>query len=324
MRKTVFIVGAGASTDYGLPLGSRLVHDIREELTRNIANPHQDGLLRTAMEANLSGDYSAAAMDVAGGMVSARSIDRFLDSRQDRELTVHVGKCAIAYCLLNSESRSPLGSMRNEEWLSIQQALVDCDRSWLSSTFALLHEGIRPSAANSIFSRVSFVTFNYDRCIERYLRLAFRQIMNLSELAADEIADHIPVVHIYGSLGELASSNNNLGIPFGASTDRTLEAALSLRTFTEGAAEGTLERAQALIRDAEQIIFLGFAFDPVNVAALFPQTLQHIPDIFATCHGVADPERRSFQNAIGDVSIDWDNSYCKDFCQTLKFRTICQ
>lgn len=322
-KRTVFIVGAGASTDFGLPLGSELVRNIRNELTSNLANPNHQGLVQQAMAAGIPGDYGAAARDVAGGMVSARSIDRFLDSRKDRPLTVHMGKCAIAYCLSSSESNSPLGSMRDEEWVSIQNALVSCEKSWLAITFALLHEGFRPADSEKIFENVSFITFNYDRCIQRYLHLAFRQIMGLSEEDAFGIVGGIPIVHVYGSLGPLPSPGKD-GIPFGPSLDRARESALLLRTFTEGAAEGSMDEAHKLIDDAEQIVSLGFAFDPLNVNALFPVPLQKEPAIHATRLGVADPEIVNFGVAIGGKSVSWENSRCQDFCQTLTYRTICQ
>jgi SIR2-like domain len=294
MKKTVFIVGAGASTDFGLPLGSKLADDIRTRLEEELAAGGRlpGSILPLAIDANVR----AAVEDLCGGLVLARSIDRLLDSRRDRPLVVEFGKRAIAKLIGEAEGEveeatlvpTPVSSLDvggSREWASIQDVLVRSKDSWLAHLFGLLCEGVSPSDSEKVFENCSFITFNYDRCIEQYLRMAFQQVMNRGASDAVTLTDQIPIVHIYGSLGPLPDSEGT-GISF-APLDRDIDvSAGSIRTFTEGVENQTRDTARNLIKQADHVVFLGFAFDQVNVEALFDQPLTTDQLISGTGYGL--------------------------------------
>jgi SIR2-like domain len=295
MKKTVFIVGAGASTDFGLPLGSKLADDIRTRLEEELAAGGRlpGSILPLAIDANVR----AAVEDLCGGLVLARSIDRLLDSRRDRPLVVEFGKRAIAKLIGEAEGEveeatlvpTPVSSLDvggSREWASIQDVLVRSKDSWLAHLFGLLCEGVSPSDSEKVFENCSFITFNYDRCIEQYLRMAFQQVMNRGASDAVTLTDQIPIVHIYGSLGPLPDSEGT-GISF-APLDHDIDvSAGSIRTFTEGVENQTRDTARNLIKQADHVVFLGFAFDQLNVEALFDQPLTTDQLISGTGYGLS-------------------------------------
>lgn len=320
MKRTVFIVGAGASVDFGIPLGSGLVDQIRIHLLESISNFDPEGAIAQAMHSNLQGDYSESAREVAAGMTAARSIDRFLDSRQGKDLTTLVGKCAIAHRLLEAERISPLSDKGQDPWENAHLALYSSRNTWLHKTFSILHEGIKPEDALEVFKSVSFITFNYDRCIERYLRLAFEHSMNLTRTEALRAANSVPLVHVYGTLGPLEDGDND-GIPYGASPSQTLHSAQNIRTFTEGATPEIRGKAMQLIDQAEQIIFLGFAFDRMNVDALFRQSVEPKVEIKGTMYQLADSELEYFRkNVVPTGNQFLENQSCESYCSQARFR----
>jgi hypothetical protein len=208
MKRVVFVVGAGASKDFGLPLGVELAASIRGSLHAELMMPSGQArlLIDTALLSGASGDYAEAARDLCGGLVAARSIDRLLDSRKDRPLVVSLGKLGVVSAIAQCEAASDIGQAADSrDWPTVHTAMVQSNESWLARLFSLLQEGVPPSKASSIFESLGFVTFNYDRSIQRYLHLAFQQVMTKSFNEAAELVDAIPVIHVYGSLGSLLS-----------------------------------------------------------------------------------------------------------------------
>jgi hypothetical protein len=294
VKKTVFIVGAGASTDFGLPIGSKLADDIRRRLEEE---PADGGMLPGSISPpDIDANVRAAVEDLCGGLILARSIDRLLDSRRDRPLVVELGKRAIATLIGEAEgtdekatlAQNPVSSFavcESSEWDRLQEVLVRSKDSWLARLFGLLCEGVSPSDSEKVFENCSFITFNYDRCIEQYLRMAFQQVMNRSASDAITLTDQIPIVHIYGSLGPLPDSEGN-GISFAPLDHDIAESAGSIRTFTEGVQNQTRDTARNLIKQAEHVVFLGFAFDKLNIEALFDQPLTTNQLISGTGYGL--------------------------------------
>jgi hypothetical protein len=339
MRKTVFIVGAGASTDFGLPVGSGLADWIRVRLTGELSG--LGGILiDAAMMSGKAGNFRAAAEDLAGGLLAARSIDRLIHSRRDRELFGHVGKVSIAAAISEHEQLSPLGSRigHEDDWAARQAGLESARGSWLARLFSLLQEGVQPNHSQAVMDSVSFVTFNYDRCIERYLQLAFRQIMDQAAERASELVLQVPIVHVYGRLGPLPGleGSSETVVPFGVNNGEYLDhMASNLRTFTEAIDDGVITDIRNLIDQAEVVVFLGFAFDPLNVDALFARgPLRPDQRVIGTAFDLSPATLYNFQlKAFGahpnipDKALgreDFLPSRCNDFVNELMFRSALQ
>jgi hypothetical protein len=324
MRKTVFIVGAGASLDFGMPLGSGLVNMIRNKMLGELGT-HDQPIIESAQQTQLPGDYGEAGRDIAGGMIVARSIDRFLETRKDKPLVTAIGKRAIAAVIAEQEAATPLAAgWRNLDWETRDRALAASSGTWLAKIFSLLQEGIPPAEAHHIFENASFVTFNYDRMIEQYLLLAFQHTMGRSLLEATALLDAIPIIHVYGSLGNPRAQQNSVPFPVEQHHHYYLELmANNLRTFTEQCEDGVLERTNEIIAEAEVIVSLGFAFDPLNVTALFPRPLNDQQFICGTSIGVGPKEMENLYDLTGTKGrpSSFHQTSCPEFVAQHDFRS---
>ncbi len=325
MKNTVFVIGAGASTDFGLPIGSKLADDIRTRLEGELAKGSR--LPGSILPLDITPEVRDAVEDLCGGLVLARSIDRLLDSRKDRPLVLEIGKREIATLIGEAEGEDeqatlepePVGSFYvggSPEWFRTQDVLVKSKDSWLARLFDLLCEGVSPSDSEKVFENCSFITFNYDRCIEQYLRMAFQQVMNRSASDAIELTDQIPIVHIYGSLGPLPDNDGN-GIPFAPPYDKIDESAASIRTFTEGLEDKTRDAARKLIKQAEHVVFLGFAFDPLNIQALFDQPLTPDQLVSGTGYGLNPSDFKRIETLVAPGRSDLKKHLGQWKCNTL-------
>lgn len=322
MQRTVFIVGAGASADFGFPLGRRFAEQISEIVRDEINSRCQGPLFDSVLRSGVAGNWETAARDLSGGLIAARSIDRFLDSRRDRNQVIEFGKRGIAEAIARSERSSPMGRLGEADWGQIHQALVNSNGTWLARLFALLQEGCPPDECERIFQSCTFITFNYDRTIERYLQLAFRHMLDRPVDVAEAHVAAIRLVHVYGSLGDLPLGDQR-GIPFAPSPDRVEDFASSIRTFTEGVLDGTRAQIHELIANAELIAFLGFGFDPLNVRALFPEPLRPGQRVIGTNLQVDRRDFGSFvESAFGSRGMQgkFHETTCADLIPTLAFR----
>src|SRR5260221_13137659 len=101
--KTVFIIGAGASNEVGLPVGSQLKALIGDKLDLRFQagyRPVGQGdlaildVLRQGVQTKLN-DYLAAGWRIRDGLPLSSSIDDFIDAHRDDQLVAQCGKVAI-------------------------------------------------------------------------------------------------------------------------------------------------------------------------------------------------------------------------------------
>ncbi|MEY9590849.1 hypothetical protein ABIA06_003140 [Bradyrhizobium yuanmingense] len=78
---------------------------------------------------------------------------------------VEVGKMAIVGQILEAERNSELAISRETGRLDVDHV----DGRWLSEWLSMALSGIQRSKLGTMFDRVTFINFNYDRCIEHYL-----------------------------------------------------------------------------------------------------------------------------------------------------------
>ena len=119
--RLVLVVGAGASNEVKLPLGSDLKTQIANYL--NIKFEHGFTLvsgdesiveaLRFRARATDDGrgdinPYLSECRKIASAMPQAASIDNFLDAHSKNEIMIYCGKLAIARAILSAEKASSL------------------------------------------------------------------------------------------------------------------------------------------------------------------------------------------------------------------------
>ncbi|MCD2324756.1 hypothetical protein LQ953_12095 [Sphingomonas sp. IC-56] len=309
--KTVFVVGAGASCEAGLPSG--------EALKTNIARVMDIRFNDWGSEL-ISGDYrmvdalraaARAAGDERGNInpylhkawrirdvvpAAAISIDNFLDAHRGDAQMELCGKLGIVKSILDAEKQSKLKPREPGE---ADFTLRDLSGTWYVGFLQMLTEGLRRGHAHEIFDNVSIITFNYDRCIERFLAQALADYYDFSPSASQEIVSNLRIFHPYGQVGKLPWQIESGGVAFGSDYGNLLQLAGQIKTFTEGLDDQQiLSGMHDAVGDAEVLVFLGFAFHPLNMELLTPGYSTAAQRIYATTLGLSDSDEAVIEDDI--------------------------
>lgn len=274
-KKTVFILGAGASCPYGYPSGGHLRRRIclptsmpvekQKELISAIGSPNIDSEFRKKFENS-----------------STKSIDIFM-ARNPK--LAPVGKCIIAFEIFNAEHRSLF--REQAEWVqemrksqmsetTRDQYLAKKDFQggiWYEYLFDRLTAGLASNDDLPDFSegKVAFITFNYDRSLEYFLYESFHN--SFTEVPESQIVQSLKslkILHIYGQIAPLKWQDSAQGVDYRPPINVSLlrNASSYIRTIYEEQKNPELKEAQDLIKQAEQIFLLGFGYAAENMQIL--------------------------------------------------------
>lgn len=311
IRRKTFIVGAGASAEFGLPTGTQLVEKIEHfcDLKADRFGQSQSGdkIMWGAFDIlphpegqkwNPSG-LAHVASKVRQNMGLAPSIDNFLDSKRGELGWSEVGKLAIARAILEEERKSKL-------WFDTSNSynlpnFANLPPNWLRELFRILVAQKSNKEFCDALASCYFITFNYDRVIEHFFHQAIKSYFDLSNEAADEICkENLAVFHVYGDLGDV----NCVGAAaFGRNGDRhyLVQAASRILTFTEGAKDqAQLQIAKTYIDKADVVAFVGFGFLPLNLRILAPSNGNHYSKrtVLGTTKGMSPSNLEIAKNII--------------------------
>lgn len=303
-KKLTLIVGAGASKEFGLPVGSELKQriasllDIRFDYNQQKSGDHQ---IRAALEAAVRqpdgrrdiNPHLHAAWRIRDAMPQAISIDNFIDNHQGDEKIELCGKLAIVKSILDAERSSNIYVDPRNPGDGINYSRTEI--CWLNPFVHLLTENCRADQLEGRLSSISFVIFNYDRCIEHYLYYALQNYYKLPEPRVAELLNAVQFFHPYGSVGTLPWQRQKNVANFGEELRPTslLENARQIKTFTEGSDPDSSEICE--IRDSvgtsDNLLFLGFAFHKLNMQLIGsgPTEIDEISQkrSFATAFGLS-------------------------------------
>ncbi len=321
--KTVFVVGAGASYEAGLPLGNELLGsiatgmDFRIEAGLNITSGNDTifSAWRAHTQDQVNDDLLNAILGAARTIHNAhglsKSIDQFIDTHRDKELVAFAGKSAIPYFILEAEKNSVLAegrAVRNDKlFLPALQIPKILERiaPWYKEFSETLFEGVSAEEVETIFDNITIVCFNYDRCIEHYLghAISLHYQIDLSE-AAGIVSERLRIFHPYGTVGELVRPNSPKGLQFGQMVGGAglIKAANRIRTFTEQRDQGMMDAIQAEVSGAETMVFLGFGFLPDNMEILRPSVPTNVKRIIATALGELASNREEIKKSLFRLS----------------------
>jgi hypothetical protein len=306
-RRTLFIVGAGASAEVEMPVGSQLAKtigakcDIRFERgfhPTGIGDHALFGQFRGA-RSNISGVQTAAWL-IRDGIQLSSSIDDFLDLHRDNSEVILFGKSTIVKSILEAEQNSLLYFDRARE------TTIDFDKiaeTWFVKFMKILARGQTLGNVAQILDNVSFIIFNYDRCLEYFLLHALQRLYGLDQSRAEEICNGLRVIHPYGVVGKLPSSGHP-GVPFGASSANCVALAPGIRTYTEQIADANeISFIHEEVGLAESIVFVGFAYHDQNMLLLTPkQPLEHKP-VYGTAYGMSDDDTAVVKRQLASMFI---------------------
>lgn len=282
---TLFILGAGASKPYGYPTGDELRRDIVRKFVGDLSqlrgvNPPSSLQAETAEEKSKRFVENFSRSNL-------KSIDKYLALNSNDS---YIGKIAITNSILKSERSSHFG-----------ENVKDPTEDWYSYIFNRMTNNFSKPEDYKHFceNKVAFITFNYDRSLEYFFYDSFYYSFKQNELnMRGQINTLIPfpIIHVYGSVGELCPSNwvdNNCDYKGRFDSFSSIEArAEGIRVIGEDRAnEEMRKQVKNLLADYKRIFFLGFSYAQENLEAIdLPNSIDQNYSIHGTAKGMTKRE----------------------------------
>jgi hypothetical protein len=161
------VIGAGASSEAGLPIGRGLAEIVASRLDfrfkgkswdTKVGDPDIiDALQSITHTWEDIEPYVQAAKRIKEGVILSNSIDSFIDVHKGNEKIQLCEKLAIAKSILEAERQSKL--YINKESSDFAD-VVGLKQTWFFDFFQNLNDGVRQAEIKRIFDKVSFVVFN--------------------------------------------------------------------------------------------------------------------------------------------------------------------
>lgn len=347
-RKTVYVVGAGASKEANLPTGDELKSKIAQLLDIRFPDGYNqksgDFTICEALRLfvrennNQNGDlnsYLYEAWHVNSAMPQAISIDNFIDTHRENAKIALCGKLAIVKSILDAERHSHL-YFKNER-IDSTVNFETLKKTWYGSFFQLLTENCSKDELKARLQTITLIIFNYDRCVEHFLLHALQNYYKIKEAEAAELVKYINIYHPYGQVGYLPWQQPQSSVGFGETPNaqKLLTLANQIKTFAEGTDPNASEIAEIKehMASASHLIFLGFAFHKLNMQLIAPSRTEeefNVVRCYATAYEVSDSNKEQITEQItmlyssrADVSVKMSNKTCSgffgDFWRSLAF-----
>ena len=284
-KKTVLILGAGASRSYGFPTAAELTDMILGRLPPRFISDHrfnkgvepgpnwndwilnESSVLDPAFVRSFQQHFEAA---------DTFSIDRFLAFQPKHEA---IAKPIIARILLLCEGKSTLrGGWYAQFWNDVIQDAIKTESP-----------------------PIDVITFNYDRSLEQYL-----QTVSAAAYAdSNKALAAVRIQHVYGSLGSLDGDGN---VTEYGEVQRHKKASTGIKLISPRAACNSTIRDTIL--SCDRAVFLGFGFDSLNLDTLGRTSQNHPREMFASCYGLSTRLKAQAEDRLPGVI--WVNETVDD------------
>ncbi len=303
--RLVVVVGAGASAEFGLPVGSKLAAQISKaahllhlngESHKNNGDPKLFSAAQEISVENGRADFIEELRRISSGVLLMPSIDNYLHAHSDNAVRVRLGKLLIADALIKAERNSSLYYNPQNIYESFNFAKVD--NTWLAALFRAIVTAGKVEQLADWLDRITFVSFNYDRVIHRFFFLAVQVVFDFKEEEAFQFCEeHLKVLHPYGSLGRLQPRNRESGFGENNHQKALLSASKNIKVFTEGGERHARQVIRQSILDTDSVWFLGFSFLDLNMKFLKPET-EALFKVFGTLRGMSDFNAKIARNGL--------------------------
>lgn len=305
-KKTVFVLGAGASCPYGYPSGS--------ELRRLIL--YNEGSFNGGFLDSYINFVNSNNLDPSTRKSKLKQVQQFIETFKGAVKSIDVfiannpksapaGKYIIAFEIFRAEQESRFREeiQLGKEWLEshdnkkyVRGRAGFHGDDWYCYLFKRITDSLVGRDALPDFSNgnISFITFNYDRSLEYFFYDSLRCLY--SEVAEDRIVqalDHLKILHVYGNIAPLKWQNPGDYIDYKQKINESIlqNAANKIRTIYEEKENPELTEAKNLLQQATQIFFLGFGYAPENMEVLgLPELVQPRCQVFGTAFNMIEEE----------------------------------
>lgn len=244
--RTVFVLGAGASQPFGLPLGNELYQRVIDHFAQNTSHTNEFFKVTSFAERDLR--PFVEALHYSG----LTSVDAFLERRTE---FVDIGKAVMALELMKGE---------------IHGNLWNASQNWMKYLYTRMSTDTLEQFAQNT---VSFITYNYDRTLEHFLHTSLMNTYGKSEEKCAEVLSKIAIKHLHGRLGYLPWQSERDVVPFGLNPidARYMEICQrEIRIVHEDIADRDTDFniARRILHEAKLIYFMGFGYGAKNVERL--------------------------------------------------------
>lgn len=312
--QTLFVIGAGASNEVGIPVGTGLAEAISKKLDIRFTPVGEitgtgDRQISEALQ-NITKteftQYLHACWLIRDGIPYAYSIDNFLDTHSHNEKITICGKLAIVKAILDAERDSKLYVSREDRGVT---DIINARGSWYFELLRFLQNGVNKNNVSDIFNNCSFLVFNYDRCVEHFLHCALQNLYGMSAAEAGVIMGTLNIHHPYGTVGTLpwqSPINDRPPVPFGAQEVAGYLPRLigGIRTYTERIGDPhEIGLIHEMVNGADTIVFLGFSYLPQNMDLLLRTgRTEKRRRVLGTGIGLSEMDRSLVSNSLSELS----------------------
>jgi hypothetical protein len=280
-ENTLFILGAGASVPYGYPTGFQLSQEIKSclqniHIDRQSWQPQQENLFDVLNKLGYKVEQLEQFYRCFLG-AAVYSVDKFLEKRPDHQ---DLGKLLIAYVLKRKEDSHRL-------FIKLQED------NWYVELFNRLDVTVN----NIADCRISFLTFNYDRSLEVFLHSILESRTTKTSEAVIGAMASLPIVHVYGGLGNLPwTKSNGIAYDYNILPDQLKSMAEGIDIMSSERDSVQWERAHDLILNSTYIYFIGFGYDETNLSRLKIRDCMKEKTIKGTAAGIKHSRRSEITN----------------------------
>jgi hypothetical protein len=331
-NKIVFVIGAGASKEAGLPTGLELKAKISNFLDIRFDYRDQksgDYVITQALRRIVKADnppridingFLHHAWHIRDALPLAISIDNFIDSQRGNNEIQVLGKLSIVRSILDAERSSKLYFEKDGRNPTFN--LSGLGKTWYLPFFQLITENCELADLEKRLQSIVLVIFNYDRCVEHFLINALKIYYKISDVEASRIIGSIHIYHPYGSVGNLHCSDGQHSIEFGLepNAEQLISLSQRIKTFTEGTDPDSSEIVEIRnhFLNASKVIFMGFAFHKLNMRLITPSDIQPRPagfQCFGSAFGISASDRETIRLQINELyAVDVDTNLAEVSC----------
>lgn len=320
---TVFVVGAGASQEAGMPFG----REFSNAVAKLIDIKYGDGITRSSGDAQVELAFRRLsksrdeptinpllrkAWQIVAGLPHAASIDNYIHNHSHDIDIPWIGKLGIARAILIAESSTTL------HFRDGRVDIAPVSNTFYGHLLRLLSTERPFDDLDHIFDNATFVSFNYDRTLEHYLAHAIQTAYGLDAQRAQRLVGTATFFHPYGRVGRLPwMPGIDTAAEFGSERIDLESVANQLKTFTESTDAAETKALRQAVASADRIVFLGFSFWPQNIRLLFDNPSAKRPDVILTRKGISQPDLEAvlsdLQERAGDFArVREINGTCSD------------
>jgi len=328
-KKTLYIIGAGASSEAKLPTG----HELKETIASLLDIRFEHGYIQLSgdsdiyealkiyvkqpeVQENDINQYLHAAWRIRDAMPQAISIDNFIDTHNDDKKIELCGKLAIVRSILAAERNSLLYIDNSNIYNRLNFSTLE--KTWYANFMKLLTENCAKENLSKRLKSIALIVFNYDRCIEHFIYNSLQNYYGLEHDEAGKLVNEIEIYHPYGIVGRLPWQGDQ-SVPFGIELNpqKLLNVTQQIKTFSESTDPQSQEilAIRNNIIEADYIVFLGFAYHKINMKLLMPDRpipgSSKVSSCFGTAKGISRNDceiikaelRDFYQSSIKEINI---------------------